>query len=393
MPDVFDIARVRTRSATSSYNGCMALSAKQIEQLSHSIPLWAKELGFADAGVAMPDPGEHVQHLLKWLARGDHGDMDWMSRSVELRARPGGLHPPTRRVIVCKMHYLRAEHEDAETDGKRATIARYALGRDYHKLIRQRLRKLARKIESEIAPHRYRVVCDSAPVMERALAVMAGLGWIGKNTMLLEKKAGSWSLIGALLTDLPLLVSSAQKREYCGSCSSCLDACPTGAFRGAYRLDARKCISYLTIEHRGAIPEALRKKMGNRIFGCDECQRVCPWNREYHPTREQDFHPRHNLDNSELCELFAWSAEQYDQRTRGMAIRRCGYLGWLRNIAVALGNAPSDLRVISALKSRSEHPSPLVREHVRWALAQHRHESSAGRAQTALCVPGASKKC
>lgn len=350
----------------------MALGKVALERLSSNIPLWAKEYGFSDAGVSLPDVGEHGAHLKRWLERGDHAHMQWMAEHLKLRCDPQAMHPGTERIIVCKMNYLREQHTDCEEQSQHATIARYALGRDYHKLMRNRLKQLGRRIEREIAPHSYRVVCDSAPVMERALAVSAGLGWIGKNTMLIERDAGSWFLLGALLTDLPLEPSHNDERTYCGECDACLSGCPTGAFRGAYQLDARKCISYLTIEHRGSIPEPLRKKMGNRIFGCDECQRVCPWNRDYEPTTEIDFHPRHQLDNSELCNLFMWSESQYLQRTQGTALRRCGYLGWLRNIAVALGNASSDLRIINALHSRSDHPSPLVREHVHWALAQHK---------------------
>lgn len=335
------------------------------------IPEWGKEYGFADVGIAMPTVDAAAQHLQDWLARGDHADMTWMANNLNLRMAPTKMHLPTKRIIVCRMNYLPQEHDDCEPHAERATVARYALGRDYHKLVRKRLGKLAQRIQKEIAPHRYRVACDSAPVMERALASDAGLGWIGKNTMLINKEAGSWFFLGVLLTDLALPINTVRARSHCGQCKACLDACPTKAFRGPYQLDARKCISYLTIENRGSIPEALRPLIGNRIFGCDECQRVCPWNHVYEPTQEQDFRPRHNLDTSALCDLFMWSESDYMERSTGMAIRRCGYLGWLRNIAVALGNAPSEAHVIATLQSRAQHPSALVREHVCWALTQH----------------------
>ena len=335
------------------------------------IPKWAIECGFSHAGICMPDVGEHGTRLKNWLKRGDHGQMKWMAQHADLRLKPNALHAPTERIIVCSMNYLGQHDEHSELRGEYATIARYARGRDYHKLMRGRLRQLARRITEAGIPHRYRVACDSAPVMERALASAAGIGWIGKNTMLIDKKAGSWFLLGVLLTDLPLPVHTMEAREYCGSCDACLRACPTDAFRGPYQLDARRCIAYLTIEHRGSIPEGLRKAIGNRIFGCDECQRVCPWNHNYESTTQADFQPRHHLDNSQLCDLFMWSEATYMERTEGMAIRRCGYLGWLRNIAIALGNAPPGVNIIQTLKLRAHHESDMVREHVHWALAQH----------------------
>jgi epoxyqueuosine reductase len=349
----------------------MSISTEQLETLAHRIPKWAKEYGFEHAGITEPEPGTHGKYLKRWLKRGDHGSMKWMASNEAVRLDPKRLHPPTQRIIVCRMNYLQERDEHTEACHERATVSRYARGRDYHKLMRTRLRRMAQRIEAEIAPHQYRVACDSAPVMERALGSAAGLGWIGKNTMLIDKQAGSWFFLGVLLTDLPLPVNQEKIADYCGECEACISGCPTQAFRGPYQLDARRCISYLTIENHGSIPEHFRKAIGNRVFGCDECQRVCPWNHKYQSTSEPDFSPRHNLDSIELCELFMWSEQEYMRRSEGMAIRRCGYLGWLRNIAVGLGNAPGDVRVIESLKARSQHESVMVREHVHWALAQH----------------------
>jgi epoxyqueuosine reductase len=254
-------------------------------------------------------------------------------------------------------------------NGERAYVARYALGRDYHKLIRNRLQKLADRIAAETGPFGYRAFTDSAPVLEKALARNAGLGWIGKHTLALDRDAGSWFFLGELYTDLPLPVD-APSTAHCGTCTRCIDVCPTQAIIGPYQLDARRCISYLTIESKEAIPEALRPLMGNRVFGCDDCQLVCPWNKFAQPTREEDFAPRHGLDHAKLAELFAWTEAEFLQRTEGMPIRRAGYAGFMRNVAVALGNAPHTSEVMEALAARADDPSPLVREHVAWALAQ-----------------------
>ena len=296
-----------------------------------------------------------------------------MQRHGTRRSRPDELVPGTLRVISARMDYLaptaRPAAELMEQPGK-ALISRYALGRDYHKIIRKRLQKLAQRIELEIGPFGYRVFTDSAPVLEKALAEKAGLGWIGKHSNLLHRSAGSWFFLGEIYTDLPLPVD--QKVEnHCGNCTRCLDYCPTGAIVAPYQVDARRCISYLTIELRDAIPEALRPLMGNRIFGCDDCQVVCPWNRFAQFSNEDDFTPRDGLDAVELVALFYWTEEEFLRRTEGSAIRRIGYDCWLRNIAVALGNAPRHERVIGALESRRSHSSELVREHVEWALTQH----------------------
>lgn len=344
-------------------------------QISHDLPvsiqLWARELGFADAGIAELTLGEDLDHLRHWLDQGMHGGMEYMQRNVELRKDPAALLPGTLSVISARLDY-RPHAEAAERvlkDGQRAYISRYALGRDYHRLMRARLLKLAKKIEEVVGPHGYRVFSDSAPALEKALARNARLGWIGKNTLLLNKDAGSWFFLGEIYTDLPLPANSGELVENrCGKCSACMKICPTQAFTGPYKLDARRCISYLTIEHRGSIPLELRPMMGNRIFGCDDCQLVCPWNRYAKTTVEPDFAPRHSLDSSKLVELFSWSEELWLARTEGMALRRAGYANWLRNIAVAMGNAPYDEEITQALNARADFDDEIVREHIAWAL-------------------------
>ncbi len=290
------------------------------------------------------------------------------------RSRPDELVPGTLRVVSLRMDYLPGDTRMSQrlAEPQSAYVSRYALGRDYHKLIRKRLQQLAERIQAVIGPFGHRAFVDSAPVLEKAIAEQAGLGWIGKNTLVLNRKAGSWFFLGELFVDLPLPVDAPHASEHCGRCSACLDICPTGAFVGPYVLDARRCISYLTIELKGAIPEDLRGLIGNRVFGCDDCQIVCPWNRFARPSEQADFQPRHGLDNAELAELFRWSEEEFLSRTEGSPLRRAGYERWLRNLAVGLGNAPSTIAVIEALKLRREHPSELVREHVQWALARHR---------------------
>jgi len=335
---------------------------------------WARELGFADAGIAELTLDADVDHLQRWLAEGHHGQMAFLGRDVEKRAHPTGLMPGTVSVISVRLDYKPAAEvaEAVLADGEAAYISRYALGRDYHKLMRSRLLKLGAKLEAEIGPHGYRVLTDSAPALEKALARNARLGWIGKNTLLLNRQAGSWFFLGELYTDLALpMPKGALASNHCGSCTACLDVCPTKAFNGPYQLDARKCISYLTIEHRGAFPVELRPLMGNRIFGCDDCQLVCPWNRYAQTTAETDFTPRHGLDSAKLVDLFSWNEATWLARTEGMALRRLDHSRWLRNIAVALGNAPASAQVITALKARREHPDEAVREHVRWALERH----------------------
>ena len=349
------------------------LTAAQQQVLAEQIRAWAAELGFQQAGIADVDLGEHEEYLQKWLDAGYHGSMDYMARHGRKRSRPAALVPGTCRVISLRMDYLPADTEPLRllASPDKAYISRYALGRDYHKLIRGRLAKLARRIEAEAGGGQYRAFVDSAPVLERAIAERAGLGWIAKNTMLINSRAGSWFFLGEIYTDLPLPPDRPRLEKHCGSCTACLEICPTDAFAGPFRLDARKCISYLTIEHRGSIDPALRPLIGNRVFGCDDCQLVCPWNKFARATDEGDFRPRHGLADAELVTLFLWDEATFLQRTEGSAIRRIGHERWLRNLAVALGNAPRSERVVAALRSRLDFPSGLVREHVAWALQRH----------------------
>ena len=329
-------------------------------------------MGFQRCGISDIALDEDAGHLRDWLAQGLYGTMDWMARHGELRTRPQDLTPGTVRVISVGLDY--GQDDDAAwatlADGSRAYVARYALGRDYHKLMRRRLQQLADRIAAEAGPFGYRVFVDSAPVLERALARNAGLGWIGKHTCLIDKDGGSWFFLGEIYVDIPLPVD-APATAHCGTCTRCIDICPTRAITAPQRLDARRCISYLTIEHEGAIPLELREPIGNRIFGCDDCQLVCPWNKFARRTDEPDFRARNNLDRASLAKLFAWSEDEFLQRTEGSAIRRSGHARWLRNIAVALGNAPTSPEVIEALQSRRDVEDPIVREHVEWALARH----------------------
>ncbi|WP_286786595.1 tRNA epoxyqueuosine(34) reductase QueG, partial [Pseudomonas sp. UBA3153] len=311
--------------------------------------------------------------LQRWLDAGYQGEMDYMAAHGTKRSRPDELVPGTLRVVSLRMDYLPGDTRMSQrlAEPQSAYVSRYALGRDYHKLIRKRLQQLAERIQAVIGPFGHRAFVDSAPVLEKAIAEQAGLGWIGKNTLVLNRKAGSWFFLGELFVDLPLPVDAPHASEHCGRCSACLDICPTGAFVGPYVLDSRRCISYLTIELKGAIPEDLRGLIGNRVFGCDDCQIVCPWNRFARPTEQADFQPRHGLDNAELAELFRWSEEEFLGRTEGSPLRRAGYERWLRNLAVGLGNAPTTIPVIEALQARRDYPSELVREHVSWALQRH----------------------
>ncbi len=350
-------------------------ATEQYTALARDIRTWADELGFQQLGITDIDLGEHPAYLQRWLAAGYHGEMAYMDRHRDLRAEPGSLVPGTLRVLSLRMDYLSdgADPVHILESPDKAYISRYTLGRDYHKLIRKRLAQLAKRIE-QAAGGSHRAFVDSAPVLERAIAEQAGLGWIAKNTMLINSQAGSWFFLGEIYTDLPLPVDSPQQDKHCGSCRACLDICPTDAFVGPFELDARRCISYLTIEHPGSIDETLRPLMGNRIFGCDDCQLVCPWNKFAEPTAEGDFAPRHQLDDRDLVDLFLWDESEWLDRTEGSAIRRIGYERWLRNLAVALGNAPTSDDTVSALEQRARHPSALVREHVQWALAQHNSE-------------------
>jgi len=355
-------------------------SRSDLALLSARIKGWGEELGFQQLGVSDTSLDDHEKHLERWLRKGFHGSMGYMERHGKRRSRPADLVTGTVRIISARMDYLSARATPAPElmdTPEKALISRYALGRDYHKVLRKRLQKLADRIEEETGPFGYRVFVDSAPVLEKAIAEKAGLGWIGKHSNLLNRNAGSWFFLGEIYTDLPLPVDSPAE-NHCGDCVRCIDACPTGAIVGPYRVDARKCISYLTIELKGAIPEELRPMMGNRIFGCDDCQLVCPWNRFSQFSDEPDFRPRQGLDADTLVRLFAWSEDEFLKRTEGSAIRRTGHTGWLRNIAVALGNVGLDQagqpqQVIRALESRKDHPSALVREHVEWALSRHRN--------------------
>jgi epoxyqueuosine reductase len=341
--------------------------------LARHIKGWGRELGFQGLGVTDIDLSQAEGHLQAWLDDGFHGEMGYMARHGSKRSRPQELVPGTLRVISARMDYLPEPRESLRErlqDPAAAYISRYALGRDYHKLMRARLQQLATRIEAAVGPFGYRVFSDSAPVLEKALAEKAGLGWIGKHSNLIDRQAGSWFFLGEIYTDLPLPVD-APLPNHCGSCTACLDICPTRAIVAPYRVDARLCVSYLTIELKGPIPRELRPALGNRIYGCDDCQMVCPWNRYARLTAESDFAPRHGLDTAALLDLFAWDEDDFNRRTEGSAIRRIGYERWLRNIAVALGNAPTSGPVIATLQSRASHPSELVREHVLWALAQH----------------------
>jgi len=341
--------------------------------LATDIKRWARELGFADVGIAGTDLGHDEAYLERWLADGHHGEMDYMARHGTRRSRPAELEPGTLRVVSVRMDYIppgTANAWDVIHDGEKAYVARYALGRDYHKVMRNRLQKLAAKIGERIGDFGYRAYVDSAPVLEKALARNAGLGWIGKHTVLINKRAGSYFFLGELYTDLPLPVDEPAS-AHCGSCRRCIDICPTQAIVAPYRLDARKCISYLTIELKGSIPEELRAPIGNRVFGCDDCQLICPWNKFAQEATEPDFAPRHSLDGPRLIDLFAWSEQEFLSRTEGMAIRRTGYEGWLRNLAVGLGNAPTSREVVEALEARADDTSAIVREHVAWARKRH----------------------
>ena len=344
--------------------------------LRRDIGSWGAELGFQQVAVADCDLSHAEPRLAEWLARGWHGDMDYMARHGVKRARPAELLPGTLRVIAVRMNYTPPAARDSWSvihDGKRAFISRYATGRDYHKVLRGRLQQLAKRIEQAVGEYRYRVFTDSAPVMEVALAEKAGLGWRGKHTLLLNREGGSSFFLGEIYTDLPLPLDKPQT-EHCGTCKRCIDFCPTQAIVAPYQLDARRCISYLTIELKGSIPETLRPLIGNRVYGCDDCQLVCPWNRYAQTSAEPDFAVRNGLDDVSLVELFAWDAATFAERLAGSAIHRIGHERWLRNIAVGLGNAPSSPEVIAALRGRRDDVSQLVREHVAWALARHHAE-------------------
>jgi epoxyqueuosine reductase len=340
--------------------------------LAAAVKAWGRELGFQAIGISDVDLSEAEPRFAEWLARGYAGELDYMRKHGAKRTRPAELVPGTLRVIAARMDYLpeAADGEAVVADGAKAFVARYALGRDYHKTLRRRLQRLAGRIEAEAGPFGYRVFTDSAPVLEVELARKAGLGWRGKNTLLLARDGGSFFFLGEIYTDLPLPVD-APAGEHCGTCTRCIEVCPTRAIVAPYVLDARRCISYLTIELKGSIPVELRPLVGNRVYGCDDCQTACPWNRYARVSPEPDFRVRNGLDAADLVELFAWTEAQFRGRTAGSAIARIGYERWSRNIAVGLGNAPSGAAVVAALKARAGDPSALVREHVAWALARH----------------------
>jgi len=361
------------------------LNIEDYKNLAESIKDWGLELGFQQVGITDIDLANDEKYLLKWLDQAMHGEMNYMQRHGSKRTHPAELIPGTIRIISVRMDYMPDEGEDPEAtlnNPKQAYVSRYATGRDYHKIIRNRLQKLAEKITNVTGEYEYRAFTDSAPVLEKAIARNSGLGWIGKHTNLINPAAGSWFFLGEIYTDLPLPVDEPFVTDHCGSCTACIDVCPTQAIIEPYKLDARRCISYLTIEIRESIPEEFRKELGNRIYGCDDCQLVCPWNKFTHHTSEKDFMIRNNLDSSTLIDLFNWTEEDFMKKTEGSAIRRIGYESWLRNIAVALGNLLGNLmgkktsqekiyeEVINVLEEKKSHPSAIVREHVEWALQQ-----------------------
>ena len=357
----------------------MTTAPINVDEVRRELAARAAALGFAAIGVASIEIPEDERHLLRWLADGFQGEMDYMERHGVMRSRPQQLAPGTVRVVSARMDYWPEGSREPEAvleDGTLGYVSRYAVGRDYHKILRRALATLAQQLAERIGPFGYRVCVDSAPVLEKALARQAGLGWIGKHTNLIARDAGSYFFLGEILTDLALPLDTPAS-AHCGTCQACIPACPTGAIVAPFRLDARRCISYLTIEHKSAIPVELRAAIGNRIFGCDDCQLVCPWNKFARAATHPDFKVRHNLDATELTELFGWTEGQFEERTRGSAIHRLGYVRWSRNIAVALGNAPASAEARRALEARRRDASPLVREHVEWALARQEAAATA----------------
>jgi len=351
------------------------ISNKELNELVIEIKFFAKSLGFNQVGISDIKLEKHEQYLNAWLKNDYHGEMDYMKKHGSKRSRPEELVGGTKKVISVSIDYLHKDYKGKELleNKNKAFISGYALGRDYHKVMKKKLQKLVDFIKIKVSSEA-RVFVDSAPVLEKALAEKSGLGWIGKNTLLLNKQRGSFFFLGEIYTNLNLPVDKAEENNHCGSCSACIDICPTKAIVGPKQLDARKCISYLTIEYKGSIDKDLRSLMGNRIFGCDDCQLVCPWNKFAQFAEEDDFKPRHNLNDSTLSELFNWTKEEYQEKTNGSPIRRAGYESWSRNIAIALGNADTNKEVYESLISRKNDPSGIVREHVKWALDQHERE-------------------
>jgi len=354
-----------------------------MQQLAQEVNQWGRDLGFQQVGITDVDLGQHREHLQTWLDNRYHGEMKWMETHQDLRNDPAQLVPDTIRIISARMDYLPENTQFVQILKKpeKAYISRYALGRDYHKLIRKRLATLASKIEqryTELATENgwpltsisQRPFVDSAPVLEKAVAEKAGLGWIGKHTLVLNKNVGSWFFLGEVLTNIPLPINKVVAENKCGDCTACLTVCPTDAFVAPYTLDATRCISYLTIELKTSIPEEFREPIGNRVFGCDDCQAICPWNKYAKHTEEKDFSPRHQLQDSDLTVLFSWTEEEYLKNTEGSAIRRIGYERWLRNLAIGLGNAPKSQAIIDVLTERVDYPSEMVQEHIRWALTR-----------------------
>ena len=358
------------------------LQAEQLETLAQHIAIWARELGFADVGIADLNLSNESERIHAWLAKRYNGDMAWLEENLDKRLQPELLVEGVCRSICVRLNYLPHDTELIKTlkSPEKAYVSRYALGRDYHKLIRKRLAKLAEKIESFALEHSVETIAisqrpfvDSAPVLERPLAAKAGLGWTGKHTLIINKEEGSWFFLGELLTNIPLPINTNLAANACGDCEACLKVCPTDAFPRPYELDARRCISYLTIENKEAIPLEFREAIGNRVFGCDDCQAICPWNKYAKPTCESDFQPRHGLANSDLLTLFNWSEDEFNKRTEGSPIRRIGYERWQRNLAVGLGNAPSQEAILDALETKKETSSPLVSEHIHWAIEQQQN--------------------
>jgi epoxyqueuosine reductase len=348
--------------------------------LKADITRWAEELGFQCIGVTDLDLSAQEPHVRAWLDKGFQGEMGYLTRNLDKRLHPDALLPGTCRIISARMDYMKSDTRPLEVldNSALAYVSRYALGRDYHKTLRRRLARLGTRISEAAAgiDHRFRAFTDTAPILEKALGQKAGLGWIGKHSLLLNREAGSWFFLGEIFTNIPLPVDSPSDTDHCGNCRACMTVCPTDAIIGPRQLDARRCISYLTIESRGPIPEPYREAMGNRIYGCDDCQLYCPWNRGIEDSDEDDFHPRHELESSELLTLFAWSEAEFLKKTEGSAIRRINYEQWQRNLAIAIGNGPSSPQAVAALRSRRPTASPLVGEHIDWAL--DRLESSQG---------------
>ncbi|WP_353301679.1 tRNA epoxyqueuosine(34) reductase QueG [Sessilibacter corallicola] len=355
---------------------------KILLELVECIRLWSRELGFQSFGISDGNLSKEEPRLQQWLDSGFQGEMQWMADHGTKRTRPHELLPGTVRVISVRMDYLPENTEQIKVlkNENKAYVSRYSLGRDYHKLIRKRLAQLAKKIEKFSIDHglaapTQRGFVDSAPVLERPLAEKSGLGWVGKHSLLIHPEAGSWFFIGELFTSLPIPINEHIIDNKCGDCQACLKVCPTDAFVDSYKLDARRCISYLTIENKGPIPEEFRQPIGNRVFGCDDCQAICPWNKFAHYTQENDFLPRHDLDKTDLADLFLWTEKEFEKKTEGSAIRRIGYERWLRNLAVGLGNAKREEKNKAALKQRLEFPSALVQEHVQWSLGQQENNT------------------